>query len=268
MKLNELRDNPGARTSRKRLGRGIGSGLGKTSGKGHKGAKRAHQQHQAALLRGRPDAALSAPAEARLQQPTPRRLRRGQSRPAAAGDRCRHGSTPASRSTPRRWSRPAWCAASLAGIRLLGQGELKAAVTIEVAGASKGAVAAVEQAGGKVVVLGAAGGSLSLPAPAQERRMASVAEQLAANINFGAFAKATELKKRLWFTLGCLIVYRLGTYIPLPGIDPRGHGADLPAAARRHPRHVQHVLGRCARSACRSSRSTSCRTSPPRSSCS
>ncbi len=39
MKLNELRDNPGARTTRKRLGRGIGSGLGKTSGKGHKGAK-------------------------------------------------------------------------------------------------------------------------------------------------------------------------------------------------------------------------------------
>jgi preprotein translocase subunit SecY len=50
--------------------------------------------------------------------------------------------------------------------------------------------------------------------------MASVAEQLAANINFGAFAKAEELKKRLWFTLGALIVYRLGTYIPLPGIDP------------------------------------------------
>jgi preprotein translocase subunit SecY len=50
--------------------------------------------------------------------------------------------------------------------------------------------------------------------------MASVAEQLAANINFGVFNKATELKKRLWFTLGCLLVYRLGTYIPLPGIDP------------------------------------------------
>ena len=74
--------------------------------------------------------------------------------------------------------------------------------------------------------------------------MASVAEQLAANINFGVFSKATELKKRLWFTLGCLIVYRLGTYIPLPGIDPRGDGADLRAAARRHPGHVQHVLGR------------------------
>ncbi|PPR57332.1 MAG: Protein translocase subunit SecY, partial [Alphaproteobacteria bacterium MarineAlpha3_Bin6] len=50
--------------------------------------------------------------------------------------------------------------------------------------------------------------------------MASAAEQLAANLNFGAFSKATELKKRLWFTLGALIVYRLGTYIPLPGIDP------------------------------------------------
>ncbi len=50
--------------------------------------------------------------------------------------------------------------------------------------------------------------------------MASAAEQFAANLNFGAFAKATELKKRIWFTLGALIVYRLGTYIPIPGIDP------------------------------------------------
>ncbi len=49
--------------------------------------------------------------------------------------------------------------------------------------------------------------------------MASAAEQLAANINFGAFSKATELKRRLWFTLGALIVYRLGSYVPLPGID-------------------------------------------------
>lgn len=50
--------------------------------------------------------------------------------------------------------------------------------------------------------------------------MASAAEQLAANLNFSAFAKADELKKRLWFTLGALLVYRLGTYVPLPGIDP------------------------------------------------
>ena len=50
--------------------------------------------------------------------------------------------------------------------------------------------------------------------------MASAAEQLAAQFNFAALGKATELKKRLWFTLGALIVYRLGTYIPIPGIDP------------------------------------------------
>ena len=50
--------------------------------------------------------------------------------------------------------------------------------------------------------------------------MASAAEQLAANLNFGAFAKATELKKRIWFTLGALVIYRLGTYIPIPGINP------------------------------------------------
>ena len=49
--------------------------------------------------------------------------------------------------------------------------------------------------------------------------MASAAEQLAANLNFSAFSKAEELKKRIWFTLGALLVYRLGTYIPLPGIN-------------------------------------------------
>ncbi len=50
--------------------------------------------------------------------------------------------------------------------------------------------------------------------------MVSAAEQLAANLNFSALAKADELKKRIWFTLGALVVYRFGTYIPLPGIDP------------------------------------------------
>lgn len=50
--------------------------------------------------------------------------------------------------------------------------------------------------------------------------MASAAEQLAKNANWGAFAKATDLKKRLLFVLGALLVYRLGTYIPVPGIDP------------------------------------------------
>ena len=50
--------------------------------------------------------------------------------------------------------------------------------------------------------------------------MASAAEKLAQNFNLSAFGKATDLKNRLWFTLGALLVYRLGTYIPIPGIDP------------------------------------------------
>jgi len=50
--------------------------------------------------------------------------------------------------------------------------------------------------------------------------MPSAAEQLAANFNFGSFAKATELRQRLLFTFGVLIVARLGTFIPMPGIDP------------------------------------------------
>jgi preprotein translocase subunit SecY len=49
--------------------------------------------------------------------------------------------------------------------------------------------------------------------------MASAAEQLAANLNLGVLSKATELKKRIWFTLGALLVYRVGTYIPVPGVD-------------------------------------------------
>jgi preprotein translocase subunit SecY len=49
--------------------------------------------------------------------------------------------------------------------------------------------------------------------------VASAAEQLAANINLAAFARAKDLQKRIWFTLGALIAYRIGTFIPIPGID-------------------------------------------------
>jgi preprotein translocase subunit SecY len=51
--------------------------------------------------------------------------------------------------------------------------------------------------------------------------MVSAAEQLASNLNFSALGKAEELKRRIWFTLAALVVYRLGTHIPLPGIDPQ-----------------------------------------------
>ena len=55
--------------------------------------------------------------------------------------------------------------------------------------------------------------------------MASAAEQLAANFSLANFSKATELKKRLWFTLGALIIFRFLSFVPLPGIDPRALSA-------------------------------------------
>lgn len=66
--------------------------------------------------------------------------------------------------------------------------------------------------------------------------MASAAEQLASNLNFGAFSRATELKKRIWFTLGALLVYRFGTYIPMPGID-------VDALRQTFAQHSSGVLG-------------------------
>ena len=55
--------------------------------------------------------------------------------------------------------------------------------------------------------------------------MASAAEQLASSISLASFAKATELKKRLWFTLGAIILFRLLSFVPVPGIDPVAMGA-------------------------------------------
>ena len=66
--------------------------------------------------------------------------------------------------------------------------------------------------------------------------MASAAEQLAANLNLGVLGKATELKKRIWFTLAALIVYRIGTYIPVPGVDAAVMGEML-------AQHGRGILG-------------------------
>ena len=60
--------------------------------------------------------------------------------------------------------------------------------------------------------------------------MASAAEQLARNLSFSTFSKAKELQKRIFFTLGALLVYRLGTYIPIPGIDPDAFAATFQQA--------------------------------------
>ena len=62
--------------------------------------------------------------------------------------------------------------------------------------------------------------------------MASAAEQLASNMNFGAFAKAEDLKRRIWFTLAALVVFRLGTFIPLPGINPEAYAETFQSASK------------------------------------
>ena len=54
--------------------------------------------------------------------------------------------------------------------------------------------------------------------------MASAADQMASSLSLAKFAQATDLKKRLWFTIGALIVFRLLSYVPLPGVDPTALG--------------------------------------------
>jgi preprotein translocase subunit SecY len=62
--------------------------------------------------------------------------------------------------------------------------------------------------------------------------MASAAEQLARNLNFSTFAKAKALQQRILFTVLALLVYRLGTYIPLPGIDPDAYAQSFATASQ------------------------------------
>jgi large subunit ribosomal protein L15 len=155
MKLNELRDNPGARGPRKRLGRGIGSGLGKTSGKGHKGAKARAGGGKPAYFEGG-------------QMPLYRRLpKRGFNNIFRADyvvvnlDSLQKAVDAGKLDVAQPVDAAALVAAGLVGnprdgIRLLGRGALQAALTIEVVGASASAIQAVEKAGGKVNVIGGA----------------------------------------------------------------------------------------------------------------
>jgi preprotein translocase subunit SecY len=73
--------------------------------------------------------------------------------------------------------------------------------------------------------------------------MASAAEQLASNLSMASFSKATELKKRLWFTLGALVLFRLLSFVPIPGIDPARAGQSVRDAAGRSARFLQHFSG-------------------------
>jgi large subunit ribosomal protein L15 len=155
MKLNELRDNEGARYKSKRLGRGIGSGKGKTSGKGVKGQK----AREGVALNGFEGGQL--PIYRRLPKRGFVNIFRKEYAPLNLGalDKAiEAGRLPADEPIDEAKLREAGIVrtgAKLAGIRLLGHGEIKRAVTITVSGASASAIAAVQAAGGTVTVLNA-----------------------------------------------------------------------------------------------------------------
>ena len=166
MRLNQLSDNPGATRKRKRIGRGIGSGTGKTSGKGVKGQK----SRSGVAIKGFEGG----------QMPLHRRVpKRGFNNIFARNFKVVNlgrlqGAIDAGRLDA---SEPVDTAALKAagivksapdGIRLLAKGELKAKINITVAGASKAAVEAVEKAGGSVTLTGQAKAPAGEGAPAAQ----------------------------------------------------------------------------------------------------
>ena len=151
MQLNELRDNEGATQARKRVGRGIGSGLGKTAGRGHKGQKarsgvaiKGFEGGQMPIHMRLPKRGFNNPARLKFSEVNLERLQR------AIDDGKLDAKKPV--------DADAMIAAGLVrrardGIRLLGRGELKAKISLEVAGATASALKAVEAAGGSVKLL-------------------------------------------------------------------------------------------------------------------
>jgi large subunit ribosomal protein L15 len=302
MRLNELKDNAGSRKFRLRIGRGIGSGMGKMGGRGGKGQTARSGVRLAGFEGGQMPLHRRLPKRGfnKLNRKVYNEINLGRLQAAIEAGML-DGKKPvdaAALAAAGIIRRP------LDGVRLLGEGELKAALKLTVNHATASAKAAVEKAGGSIKLIvkkvlarrrgqaqedrgqkgqgrqGQARGERRIgpvrrmelctrlrgaqpsgrPVRALSRRspirhsglrigvawphvgaalrprraalrsatpgsgrnaMVSAAEQLASNLNFGAFAKAEDLKKRLWFTLGALLVYRLGTYIPIPGINPQ-----------------------------------------------
>lgn len=153
MKLNDLRDNPGATKERMRVGRGIGSGKGKTGGRGVKGQK----ARSGVAIKGFEGG----------QMPLHRRLPKRGFTNIFAKDfvivsvgRVQAAVEAGKLDAAQVVTAEALKAAGVIrrvkdGVRLLADGELKSALTFEVAGASKSAIEAVEKAGGKIAILGA-----------------------------------------------------------------------------------------------------------------
>ena len=154
MKLNEIRDNEGASRPRKRVGRGIGSGTGKTSARGHKGQKArtggtvrpGFEGGQMPLYRRLPKRGFKNPFRRSFVEVNIERLQRAiDAGRLDAGAEIDEAALQAAGLFKRR----------LDGVRLLAKGTLTSALTVRVTGASKAAIAAVEKLGGRVVLCGA-----------------------------------------------------------------------------------------------------------------
>jgi large subunit ribosomal protein L15 len=151
MRLNQLSDNEGARRPRKRLGRGIGSGLGKTAGRGGKGqtarsggAKAGFEGGQMPIYRRLPKRGFNNPFPVKYNEINLNRIQQ------AVDAKKIDVSAPVTLDT---LVKAGVISKARAGVRLLGSGELKAKLAFEVHHASKGAIAAVEKAGGSVKML-------------------------------------------------------------------------------------------------------------------
>ena len=154
MKLNELSDNDGARKTRKRVGRGIGSGSGKTGGRGQKGQKsrsgvaiKGFEGGQMPLYRRVPKRGFVNIFRKNYAEVNVGRLQQAIDANKLDAKKTIDGKALLASGIVRRMGD---------GVRLLANGELNTKITIEVAGASKVAVELVEKAGGKVVILGKA----------------------------------------------------------------------------------------------------------------
>jgi large subunit ribosomal protein L15 len=151
VKLSDLKDNPGARKGRMRVGRGIGSGKGKTGGRGGKGqtarsgvAIKGFEGGQMPLHRRLPKRGFNKPFRKDYNEVSLARLQQA----IDAGKLDAKGTIDVDTLVKAGVLRRA-----RDGVRVLGTGELKAKVTLSVAGATKSAIAAVEKAGGSVTVL-------------------------------------------------------------------------------------------------------------------
>jgi len=151
MKLSEIADRPGARKTRRRVGRGIGSGKGKTAGRGVKGQKartgvavKGFEGGQMPLHRRLPKRGFNKPFRKEFNEINLGRLQQAIDAGKLDAKSTIDADALVKAGVVRRAKH---------GVRLLGEGELKAKVALTVAGASKSAVAAVEKAGGSVTIL-------------------------------------------------------------------------------------------------------------------